>query len=102
MPESPLAPGSRLETFHLLPCRPNDGAEDELRYPVTPPDGKRLFAEIGQDHANLAPEVGIDGPGRIQARDTAADRQAAPGPDLAFHPGRNRRRNPRRDESPVV
>ena len=89
-----------IQCFFFLKIRPINLANDHLRQPLSSFDHKRLFSMIDKDKPNLPPIVSINGPGCVKQGNPIVKSQPAPGPDLSFIAGRNRKRNTRRDEFP--
>src|SRR5262245_9383297 len=84
MTESAGAAHRFADGLYLLPGYLLYGRDHHLRDPVAMMEGLLFHRKISEDDLDLAPVVGIDGAGRIEAGDAMLDGHAAAGTDLRF------------------
>jgi hypothetical protein len=88
----PLSPGGAESTcastgFCQVCLGPFDSfvlGYDQLRDAVSGANLIDIFAEVQQDHANLASIAGVDGAGTVQDSDGVFERKSAAGPNLSL------------------
>ena len=84
VPESAFAAAALRQCLAFDQLRALHARDGELSDAIAALDRDGLLSEIGEDHAELAAVVAVDGAGAVQAGDALAQRQAGARPDLAF------------------
>src|SRR5438876_4325778 len=84
VPESAFAAAALRQRLAFDQLRALHARDDELGDAVAALDRDGILSEVGEDHAELAAVVAVDGAGAVRAGDALAQRQAGARSDLAF------------------
>ena len=91
----------RGEIINLLPGRSKNPRDDHLGDSISIPDRERPLVKVDQENTDLAPVIGVDGPGTVDDANAIPNGQTAARPDLTFKPLRNRDGNPGGNKPPL-